>query len=151
MTRLQIGEAPHEMLERKPNYGTPCNNCGVCCFAFRCPLSQHVFKLKEQGPCPALQKTGDHVYTCGLVNSPQLYAPARAMSKGRAALSRAAAAIIGAGNGCDAHLVSEGKGKAYDEACNRLDALALAGVRQFNDAKILWGAPSDKFIKMVER
>ena len=132
---------PHEAFKHKPKHGTPCNGCGWCCMITRCELAQHVFSLGEFGPCPALTQTSATTYGCGLVLDPRKYVPAvRAVSKGVTALRRAAAVLIGAGNGCDAGEAGEWRDRAYDAA---LEARGRApeNVKTRRRAKRLWGVP----------
>jgi hypothetical protein len=128
-----------EALKRKPKHGTPCNGCGACCMVTRCGLAQHVFSLGEFGRCPALTQTSATTYGCGLVLDPRKYVPARAASKGVAALRRAAAVLIGAGNGCDAGFTGEWRDKAYDAA---LEARGRSAeyVKARRRANLLWGS-----------
>ena len=126
--------------ERKPPHGAPCNGCGACCMLARCPLGQHVFGLGEIGPCPALTKTGEGTYACGLVLDPAQYAPTRTTCKSVVGkLRRAALLLIGAGDGCDARFVGE--------PCDEVYVAALYAqwrsnehVKQIYRAKRLWGA-----------
>src|SRR5262249_48761682 len=90
---------PHEAFKRKPKHGTPCNGCGCCCMVTRCELAQHVFSLGEFGPCPALTQTSATTYGCGLVLDPRKYVPARAASKGVAALRQGGGGLVGGGQG----------------------------------------------------
>lgn len=136
-----IGRVLAEAFARKPSHGVPCNGCGCCCMVTRCELSQHVFGLGEIGPCPALERTSETTYGCGLVLDPAKYMPARAVSKGVAALKRAALFLIGAGDGCDARFNGEPRDEAFAAA---LDARWRSGerVKMSRRAKILWGAKS---------
>lgn len=89
----------------KPPYGSPCNGCGVCCQNEICPLGQIAFP-HAQAPCPALEKQADR-YVCGLVASPQTYAPIRASVYGVEALREAAAIGVGADIGCDTRMMPD--------------------------------------------
>jgi hypothetical protein len=105
----------------------------------RCELAQHVFSLGEFGRCPALTQTSATTYGCGLVLDPRKYVPARAASKGVAALRRAAAVLIGAGNGCDAGFTGEWRDKVYAAELEARKRLA-ENVKASRRAKQLWGA-----------
>ena len=129
---------PDEAYKRKPKHGTPCNSCGWCCMVTRCILAQHVFNLSEFGPCPALTQTSATTYGCGLVVDPRKYVPARAASKGVAALRQAAAVLIGAGNGCDAGRQGEWRDRVYDAALE-VRLRSAAHVKARRRAKLLWG------------
>lgn len=59
---------------KKPNFGEPCNGCGVCCAAEPCPPAQQLLKAPQQGPCPALEwKEAQQQYRCGLLSQPNHY------------------------------------------------------------------------------
>lgn len=96
---------PHRGTPVKPPYGSPCNRCGLCCMNELCPLAASLFR-RTDGPCPALLSVGDG-YSCGLVLSPERFAPMLAFAEGKDRLSAAAAALIGAGHGCDAQTPGE--------------------------------------------
>lgn len=105
------------MLE-KPAYGTPCNGCGQCCRTQLCPLGAGMFGTWS-GPCPALQKEGSS-YRCGLVVTPEAFAPIRCAVHGAKALRDAAVFLTGADLGCDARLVGEPDAPAtYRQAVTR--------------------------------
>lgn len=55
-------------LPTKPKFGSPCNHCGACCIAVKCPAGQAAFPGHQDGssPCPALVITDDKAI-CGLV------------------------------------------------------------------------------------
>lgn len=88
----------------KPPHGAPCNGCGGCCVAQRCPLGTHVFGAG--GNCPALE-VAFPAFTCGLIQNPAKYAVDITARHGSDAASRAAEILIGAGLGCDALLEGE--------------------------------------------
>src|SRR5262249_54515689 len=67
-----VGLVAREDLARKPRHGSPCNRCGVCCMVTKCVLGQHLFGQKL-GRCPALEKTPDGFYECGIVADPAAY------------------------------------------------------------------------------
>lgn len=95
----------------KAPYGTPCNGCGLCCMAEPCPFGRALFG-KKSGRCPALEWLAEHGrYACGLVVSPERYAPADRLERfGSRALSEAAAFTVGAGIGCDSQVEGENVG-----------------------------------------
>jgi hypothetical protein len=90
----------------KPPFGAKCNGCGQCCEDTLCPLGAAVFD-KDEGPCPALERRADDSSTCGLVTHPAAYAPVLTAISGAEAMSAGAAALIGAGHGCDGQVVGE--------------------------------------------
>jgi len=97
------------MLE-KPAYGAPCNSCGRCCQDELCGLAKRVFGQRS-GPCPALTEQSDG-FGCGLILTPEQYAPAASALHGANAMSKAAALLCAAGAGCDA----QGFEEIVDEA-----------------------------------
>lgn len=93
---------PIKAMAEKPKYGDPCNRCGLCCWVTQCDLSVSVFG-ERVGPCPALESSKDGRTDCGIVANPQNYVPVRFLTAhGADTLSRSAALLIGAGDGCDA-------------------------------------------------
>jgi len=63
----------HKNAPEKPQWGEPCNGCGVCCLAEPCPLSQVMF-LRRSGSCPAIVwQPYINRYECGMVISPSLH------------------------------------------------------------------------------
>lgn len=89
----------------KPQYGTPCNGCGLCCQNEICPLGEIVFP-RAQAPCPALVIDGER-YVCDLIANPQKFRPLKASIYGIAEMRDAAVIGVGAGIGCDARLPGE--------------------------------------------
>lgn len=57
----------------KPDFGSPCNGCGVCCKAIPCVLARDMIHAVE-GPCPALE-WDDGRYWCGLLKNAQKHVP----------------------------------------------------------------------------
>lgn len=112
------------MRPEKPPHGEPCNGCGGCCEASRCPLGAHVF---GPGPdCPALTDDG-----CGLVLTPRMFFPGS-----EAELRDAAALLIGAGIGCDALLEGELPNLSWRARLYRYAARQGARLKR---AKRAWG------------
>ncbi len=97
--------APRDTLEKKPRHGTPCNGCGLCCLATVCSVGRQVLG-RDDGPCPAL-RWHDGKSSCGLVVDPAAYRPDAASAHTTGAMGRAAALMIGAGDGCDARFNGE--------------------------------------------
>jgi len=98
----------HPLAPAKPQIGTPCNGCGVCCLVAPCPLGM-VLSLKRQGACDALRwSTVGAQYRCGAVEAPQDVLEQALpqwlgwLAGGLApALRRLALRWIAAGSGCD--------------------------------------------------
>ena len=123
--------APAGMLDRKPPHGAPCNDCGLCCVATTCALGAHLFKT-DVGPCPALTFDDLRRSHCDVVVHPERYATRGAIAP--ATLSRAAALLVRAGQGCDARFSGEPRDATFDA---RLDA--RDDPRAIANARFLWG------------
>ena len=63
----------HPAAPPKPEFGAPCNGCGVCCLFAPCPVSALLLG-HQANACPALvwQESG-RLYRCGMLQSPQHY------------------------------------------------------------------------------
>jgi hypothetical protein len=55
----------------KPRHGEPCNGCGLCCAAERCPLAV-VLIGDGPAPCPALE-LDEGRFWCGLIRNTAKY------------------------------------------------------------------------------
>jgi hypothetical protein len=63
----------HQQAPNKPEYGTKCNGCGVCCAAEPCPVA-HLLLWQFSGACKALQwQETEQRYQCGMVVEPKKY------------------------------------------------------------------------------
>lgn len=123
------------MKPSKPPYGAPtCNGCGLCCLASLCDLGEEIFG-HARGPCPALEDIGDR-YACGLVRSPERYAPEQAEMHGAGALTLAAADMLGIGAGCNQR--TEGEAGLPNAFTTRAISADKA-----NAAIALWGIEGD--------
>jgi hypothetical protein len=84
----------------KPALGQPCNGCGMCCAAERCPMAWLFLPLRS-APCAALEWDGEaRCYRCGMVENPAKYIgwlPRR----WEARASRWFGYRVAAGKGCD--------------------------------------------------
>ncbi len=91
-------------MKAKPEVGSPCNGCGVCCQSTVCSVGSKVLGLvdtygeRAAGPCPALRPDNDGGYGCGLVMRPKDFI---ASPRGVTPLRDAVKLLIGAGAGCD--------------------------------------------------
>ena len=123
--------APRDMVERKPAHGSPCNRCGLCCYAVKCSLGKHIFG-PAPGPCPALRLVdgGDgHTYECGIVG------------EATEDMREAAQLIIGAGDGCDARFNGEWRNVPFSDALRRLDYLRREEIKA---ALAIWGMEDER-------
>lgn len=128
---------PIKALAEKPKYGDPCNRCGLCCWAAQCDLSMHVFG-KRIGPCPALEKAEDGKMACGIVTHPQNYIPVRfLMTHGADTISKSAALLVRAGDGCDARF--NGEEERDPIVLARWKAAAKAARNALSNARRIWG------------
>ena len=104
---------------KKPAFGKPCNQCGICCMAEPCPLGMHLFNVTH-GRCPALIEDKNNTYACGLVKRPAHYvSPERLKDRTAAGLCRSAKLIINTGGGCDSWAFDEKSGLTDDQVKDR--------------------------------
>jgi hypothetical protein len=98
----------HAEAATKPEWGAPCNGCGVCCLLEPCPLGV-VLSHSRQGACAAVRWHGEaQQYRCGALTEP-LTVLQHAMPRSlqwlapwlAAGLARLAGRWIAAGQGCD--------------------------------------------------
>jgi hypothetical protein len=84
----------------KPEHGQPCNGCGICCIAERCPVALLVLP-GGRGSCAALEWDGPAGrYFCGMVRRPANYI-AWLPRSWEGAAGRWFAVRIAAGKACD--------------------------------------------------
>ncbi len=89
----------HPRAPAKPDFGTPCNGCGLCCLSEPCPLGV-LLSRRRRGACVALRwDEAQARYLCGALSDPRAVLGARWL----APLARR---WIAAGAGCDAHLAA---------------------------------------------
>jgi hypothetical protein len=96
----------HPEAPAKPDHGTRCNGCGVCCTATPCPLGL-LAGSRPGDPCRLLRwQAAERRYACGAVDDPATAMPW--LPKSLAALfRRLALRWIAAGKGCDARVEVE--------------------------------------------
>jgi hypothetical protein len=94
-------------MRTKPPYGSPCNNCGLCCIQGICRTGKLILG-DVQAPCPALIHDGDR-FLCGLMTRPQDFAPTRTRIEGAERMRAAAKLLIGSGLGCCTRIEGEQK------------------------------------------
>jgi len=59
-------------LPKKPKFGQPCNNCGLCCVMEVCKIGKMILGDAQKAPCPLLMQvtnksTGEIKLVCDLV------------------------------------------------------------------------------------
>jgi hypothetical protein len=79
----------------------------MCCREALCPIGAELFGEDHALPCPALHEHEDGRGTCGVIESPALWAPVRTRIHGAERMREAAKAVLGAGNGCDGQMYGE--------------------------------------------
>ena len=107
LANLSIGELAtvFPIKAIKPEFGSQCTGCGLCCLAEQCSLSVSIFG--EHPRCPALRDDGDR-YSCSLIVDPASVMPEGPMKDvasssdwGWQALGEYFGEMLGAGLGCD--------------------------------------------------
>lgn len=88
----------------KPAYGSPCNGCGLCCIAEQCPIGELL--LGPHRICPALMDVGS-AFVCGLMTNPELFYKNGTDPERLRGIGKSVGLLLGAGRGCDAHLITE--------------------------------------------
>jgi len=87
----------------KPEIGSPCNGCGVCCVNTVCGSGSYALGLvttwgeHAKGPCPALVDDGEK-FVCGVMLRPNDWLKA---ARSPTTLRQAFGLLIGVGLGCD--------------------------------------------------
>ncbi len=126
----------------KPPHGAPCNSCGLCCREQLCPLGAGVFHgnftSDPPGPCPALERDGERE-VCGLIAHPIAYALVATLKHGAAAMSAAAASLVGVGVGCDAQLASEPENVEFKAMMRKRVESRHRRASDINRALRMWG------------
>ncbi|MDB5846838.1 MAG: hypothetical protein JWP29_590 [Rhodoferax sp.] len=98
----------HPSAPPKPEFGAPCNGCGVCCLAEPCPVGV-LYSRRRHGACDALRWDEPlGLYRCGLAAEPLTLigwpgAPRWLQRWARRLVQR----WIAAGDGCDAAMSVE--------------------------------------------
>ncbi len=78
----------------KPDWGMPCNGCGMCCKRQVCAIGLEVHGKDTPAPCPSLVHDGSR-YLCAVVCAEQM-----ALNAGEVE-DRHLAKALGIGWGCD--------------------------------------------------
>lgn len=130
---MSVFVAPLKMLDKKPPHGSPCNSCGLCCYATLCHLARSIFH-REAGPCPALGFDANGNSFCGVVADPTKYAPDKVTQHGLAEMTQAALTIVASGLGCDARFNGEWTNREFHKKCDAWDRTDA-----YIDAKKKWG------------
>lgn len=124
------------MMERKARHGQPCTSCGLCCHMELCDLACCIFDKPKRtpGPCPALESDNGNS-RCGMMTNPTKYS-ARAVAVGDDVARRAAALMIGPGEGCD--MMMSNRGDVDHEYAYRRDLQDLARSALLRWAHRVW-------------
>ena len=89
---------------RKPDYGSPCNGCGLCCRVRPCDLARDLCGVIE-APCPVIVEQGG-IARCGLVLEPHKFVIGMAGKPWTdAVLSPLFSEALGIGTYCDSEAV----------------------------------------------
>jgi len=121
---------PREMVERKPKHGSPCNNCGLCCWSSKCDIGRALFPGPTgDGPCPALRFDTEQNSYCDVMAAPERYTDADPET------ARAAAKLLlYAGWGCTMRI----NGEMNDEFHQRLCSFDASNESELKEAAALW-------------
>lgn len=121
----------------KSGYLTPCNGCGACCLMAQCSVSMMLFGEVE-GVCPALERTGEKTFGCGLMSRPRdfLMIPEEVAPF----MAEAISVCLGAGNGCDAPSREEWTPEGRAELLRRAGASYDAASPEARTILEAWGA-----------
>lgn len=106
----------------KPEFGQPCNGCGICCMITQCAVSVAMFGEHEL--CPALQKAG-RSFACGLMVNTADYVPDITAWGGKT-LTETFTLMIGAGIGCDGTLEDDETDEAHATMLQKAEAKIAA-------------------------
>lgn len=102
MAQGTLKSVPRDMVQKKPPHGSPCNNCGLCCWSSLCEIGRSLFGALD-GPCPALRFDSEQKSFCNVIANPQTYLLAHDAEKSRAA----AELLLYAGMGCTMRINGE--------------------------------------------
>ena len=92
-----------EARAKKPEFGSPCNNCGICCCTQPCQLAKEL--LNAVGKCVALEFENGKS-SCGLVRRPAWYLFGEDRPESETGhVSAIFADALGIGRGCDAEIL----------------------------------------------
>jgi len=87
----------------KPEIGSPCNGCGICCVTTVCSAGSYALRLvprwgeRARGPCPALVEDSGKL-VCSILLHPTDWLN---VERGPIVLQYAFGLLIGVGAGCD--------------------------------------------------
>lgn len=136
--------APEMGYPHKPNFGQPCNGCGVCCVITPCSLAlAKVEGAEPKKKCPALEKMAGY-YQCGLMANPKKYAPKNEYEED--IMQMAAKLLIGSGNGCDCTLKGEYRSQTTVQLMELASALTFDPLLASLGYRV-WGVTSEELLR----
>jgi len=107
----------------KPEIGSPCNGCGICCVTTVCCAGSYALGLvrrwgeRARGPCPALVEDSEKL-VCGILLHPTDWLN---VERGSTVLRYAFGLLVGVGAGCE-----ESSNESDASAQPKIDALHAA-------------------------
>lgn len=127
-----IVAVPRDMCAKKPAHGSPCNNCGLCCWSSKCDVGRKLFggSPPNDGPCPALRFDSEQNSYCNVIAKPEEYRPDDP-EKARDAMKL----LMYAGWGCTMRI----NGEFNHDFNARLDFYTNKNQAAFDDALHFWG------------
>lgn len=131
---MTVVKVPRGMVAKKPPHGSPCNNCGLCCWTKKCDIGRALFGSSD-GRCPALCFDGKNESYCDVVRNTSLYTT-HAPDEARAA----ALLLLFAGHGCTMRI----NGEMNSDFNNKLDDFERSHRSEFDHACDIWGVKTPK-------
>lgn len=129
MAQGPLKSVPRSMVDKKPPHGSPCNNCGLCCWSSKCDIGRALFGGSD-GPCPALRFDSEQKSFCNVIANPQQYTT-HDIDEARAA----AALLLYAGKGCTMRI----NGEMNSQFMALLFDFDTQNEHALDEAAALWG------------